>query len=321
MSFTSIRQVAVLGLGTMGHGIAQCFAQAGYQVRGFDEQAAARATAHDRIRRNLGDFVAADLIPARAVEETLARIQVVDSAKEAVADAHFVTEAVPEEIGLKQELFARLEGAVADSTILASNSSTFPISHSGVRLRRPERALVTHWFNPPHLVPTVEVVPGPRTNEETTRTTVALLRQLGKLAVRLNQELPGFLVNRVQVALIREVLDLLEKGVASAEDIDAAIRGSIGFRLAAQGPLEICDFGGLDIWSRVFANLVPHICSDAQLPAAGRRLVEAGHLGYKTGRGFHQYPPETADQKRSQRDLNFLALLKMLYHNQEKGNM
>lgn len=321
MKFSSVRRVAVLGLGTMGHGIAQCFAQAGYQVQGFDDQAAARATAVDRIRRNLEAFVAAGLMPGPAVPETLARIAICDSETAAVADVQFVTEAVLEELGLKQELFARLESEVAEDTILASNSSTFPISQSGSRLRRPERAVVTHWFNPPHLVPTVEVVPGPRTSEEVTQTSLALLRRLGKLAIRLNQELPGFLVNRVQVALIREVWDLLEKGVASAEDIDAAIRGSVGFRLAAQGPLEISDFGGLDIWSRVFANLAPLIRSSTDLPQTVKRLVEAGHQGHKTGRGFHLYPPATADLKRSQRDLNFLGLLKMLYHNQEKGKV
>lgn len=318
MTLDNIRQVAVLGLGTMGHGIAQCFALAGYRVRGFDDQPAMRATTHERIRRNLRDFAAAGLLSV-GEEEVLERIEVVDSEKAAVADAQFITEAVFEDLGLKQALLARLETLVADDAILASNSSTFPISQSGIKLQRPERAVVTHWFNPPHLVPTVEVVPGPRTREETTVVSLALLRKLGKLAVRLNQELPGFLVNRVQVALAREVWDLLEKGVASAEDIDAAIRGSIGFRLAAQGPLAISDFGGLDIWSRVFSNLAPHLCSDAQMPATIRRLVEAGHFGFKTGQGFHAWPPETADRQRSLRDQQFLALVKLFYPPGESG--
>src|SRR5204862_4183409 len=140
---------------------------------------------------------------------------------------------------------------------------------------------------PPHIVPTVEVVPGPRTEAAVTETTLALLRRLGKLAIPIRQELPGFLVNRVQIAVMRKVWDLLDRGVASAEDIDAAIRGSMGFRLAAIGPLEVNDFGGLDIQARVFRNLVPEIRSSTELPETIKQLVAAGHFGAKTGKGFH----------------------------------
>jgi 3-hydroxyacyl-CoA dehydrogenase len=314
----SINTVAVLGLGTMGHGIAQVFATAGCRVLGYDEHVGARESLHERVNQNLEDFVAAGLIRKRDIPAILKRIVVCDHEEDAVQDAQFVTEAVREDLEAKQELFARIEGMVSDKAILASNSSTFPISQSGARMKQPGRAIVTHWFNPPHIVPTVEVVPGKDTSEQTTRASLALLKRCGKQAIRINMELPGFLVNRIQVAVMREVWDLVDRGVASAEDIDAAVRGSMGFRLAAIGPLEVNDFGGLDIQARVFRNLVPEIRSSTELPETIKQLVAAGHFGAKTGKGFHSYTPKKLAAKRSQRDRQFLALLKLFYDRNTK---
>ena len=311
MSHNQITRVAVLGLGTMGHGIALSYARAGCQVVGFDSREDARQSLPARVRQVLRDFVDFELVRADEVEPILARISVLDDESLAVRDAEFVVEAISENLAEKQTLFERIESVVAPDTILASNSSTFPISQSGARLRRPERAVVTHWFNPPHIVPTVEVVPSSQTNEQTIAATIDLLRRAGKLAIRINQELPGFLVNRVQIAVMREVWDLLDRGVASAEDIDAAIRGSMGFRLAALGPLQIHDFGGLDIQTLVFRNLAPEIRSDTEIPATVQKLVDAGKLGFKTGAGFYEYP--NPDQTRSDRDRRYLQLLRLLH--------
>ena len=308
-----IQRVSVIGLGTMGHGIAQTFAMAGCDVTGFDEVAAARESVHDRVRQNLRDFVAAELFPADQIDATLRRIRVCDTQAEAIRDSQFVTEAMREDLSAKQELFQRIEPDVSDDTILASNSSTFPISQSGARLKRPERAVVTHWFNPPHIVPTVEVVGSPQTNEPTIQATLELLRRSGKLAIRINQELPGFLVNRVQIAVMREVWDLLDRGVASVEDIDAAIQGSMGFRLAALGPLRIHDFGGLDVQTAVYRNLTPEISSGTTVPPTVQRIVDEGHHGFKTGQGFYRYSPESAEQVRSERDQRYLSLLKLFH--------
>jgi 3-hydroxybutyryl-CoA dehydrogenase len=308
-----IRNITVLGLGAMGHGIVQSFAAAGFRVTGFDEQKAARDGLLKLIKRNLKDFVAAGLIRQSAVAPLLGRIEVCDSEAEAVRGAQFVTEAVREDLAVKQDLFARLEGLVPADTILASNSSTFTISQSAKKMRRPQRAIVTHWFNPPHIVPVVEVVPGPRTSKPVIDATLALLKKAGKEAVRIDKEIPGFIVNRVQVAVMREVWDLLDKGIASAETIDAAIRGSMGFRLAAIGPLEVYDFGGLDLQLRVFQNLVPEISSSLRAPGKIRRLVDAGHFGAKTGKGIYDYTPASLAARRSRRDQRILALLKMFY--------
>jgi 3-hydroxybutyryl-CoA dehydrogenase len=303
----------------MGHGIAQTFASAGYPVSCYDEEPAARASLQERVRANLCSFVEAGLIPQSHVEGILLRLAICKSEAEALADADFVTEAIIEDLAVKQELFARLETLVAPGTILASNSSTFPISQSAARMQRPKRALVTHWFNPPHLVPLVEVVPGPATHEETTQTTMALMKCIGKQPLWLRKELPGFLVNRIQVAIQREVWDLLDQGVASAAEIDEALCGSVGFRMAAVGPLEVHDFGGLDIQATVFRNLAPQIRSDSRIPAMVEALVHQGHLGVKTGKGFHEYPPERLVQRRTRRDALFLALVKLLHPPSQGG--
>lgn len=313
-----IRNIAVLGLGTMGHGIVQAFAAAGYRVRGFDALKSARDSMPGLVERNLKDFVAAGLARKSSIAPLLGRITVCDTEAEAVQGAHFVTEAVREDLPVKQKLFARLERLVAPDAIIASNSSTFPISQSAARMDRPQRAIVTHWFNPPHIVPVVEVVPGPRTSPAVTKATLALMGRIGKQAVRINRELPGFIVNRVQVAVMREVWDLLDRRVATPEAIDTAIRGTMGFRLAAIGPLEVNDFGGLDLHARVFRNLVGEICSGTRLPGVIARLVKAGHFGAKTGRGIYRYTPGSLSAKRSRRDRSFLALLKMFHSDGHK---
>lgn len=313
MQIEQIKKVAVLGLGTMGHGIAQTFATFGYQVSCYDALQAARDSLPARIRRNLDDAVDARIISPESVDPILGRIFVVDNEQGAVDGAQFITEAVREDLPVKQKLFRRIEPMVSPQAIIASNSSTFPISQTAAAMEHPQRSIVTHWFNPPHLVPTVEVVPGRQTSEQTVDICLSLLRRIGKLAVHVRRELPGFLVNRVQIAMLREVWDLYERGYASAEDIDAAICGSIGFRLAAIGPLEVSDFGGLDIHSTVYANLATEIRSDSKVPDMVQKLVDAGHMGHKSGQGFYKYTTEDAQQRRVQRDRRLLALAKVLY--------
>ena len=313
MSDSAKSVVTVLGLGTMGHGIVQAFASKGIRVHAYDELPQARGALLERVRNSLNEFARFGLFPADQVDAALARITVHDSLEAACRPATFVVEAIREDLSVKQALLAEIECHVGEDTILASNSSSFPISQSGLRLRRPQRALVTHWFNPPQIVPTVEIVPSPLTSEEVTQAALALHRHIGKLAIVVRRELAGFLVNRVQVAVMREVWDLLAKGVASPEDIDLAIRGSMGFRLAALGPLQIHDFGGLDIQAAVYRNLCPEICSSTELPEFMAKIVAEGHFGFKTGQGFYNYPAGQAGRILAERDERYLALLKLLY--------
>ena len=210
---STIRNIAVLGLGTMGHGIAQAFAVGGCRVSGYDLSEEVRGSVAGRIEHNLRTAAQAGFGEETAIAPALARFRVCETEAEAVQGAEFVVEAVAEDLEVKRQLFSRIESRVSAETILASNTSSFPISDIAADLIRPRRALITHWFNPPHIVPLVEVVPGEKTGAEAVEATLALLRQVEKSPVRLKKEVPGFLVNRIQIAMLREILDLLDRGV------------------------------------------------------------------------------------------------------------
>ena len=306
-------RIAVLGLGTMGHGIAQIFASTGHRVRCYDSAAQARETLQDRIRSNMEQKSRLSLSPDLEPEAVLDRIEIVSGLEPSVQGADFVVEAVREDLPAKKDLFKRLEDLVSEKTILASNTSTFPMTEMSRDLRHPQRTLVTHWFNPPHIIPLVEVVPGRKTNEETVRRTMDLLKRNGKLAVRLHKEVPGFLVNRIQAAVFREIWDLVEQGVATPEQVDQAVSSSMGLRLAAAGPFEIADFAGLDITGHVFGHLLKEISSSRSLPPAVDRLVKEGRYGVKSGQGIYDYTPERIEERQSRRDRLFLQLVDLLH--------
>ncbi|MAE62967.1 MAG: 3-hydroxyacyl-CoA dehydrogenase [Phycisphaeraceae bacterium] len=306
-----MNHVTVIGLGTMGHGIAQAFAACGCRVRTYDAETLVRESALDRIRTNLDAFQEAGLLDAPGAASILERIEIHDDEIDALKDAQFVTEAVVERLDVKQALFARIEGHVSDDCILTSNTSSFPMTQIGRDMRRPTRALNTHWFNPPHIVPLVEVVPGEHTEEPVVAATMDLLRRAGKTAIRLNREVPGFLVNRVQIAMLRELVDMIERGVASAEDIDEALRASIGFRMAAIGQLLVNDFAGLDVVLSVYRNLIQDMKSDREPHDLVKRLVADGDFGAKTGAGLFSYEDHSVEDTMAVRDRRYLELLKL----------
>ena len=313
----SIRNVAVLGLGTMGHGIAQIFAAAGCRVRGYDDVAEARATTLPRVRSNLEKMVAAGLFDAGDVAGTLERITVCDSEEDALQDADFLTEVIRENLVLKQTVFERIEASISTECVVASNTSSYPMSQMSIRMKHPERALNTHWFNPPHIIPLVEVVPGEKTAPETVDRTVQLLEGAGKLAVPLKKEIPGFLVNRVQMAMYRELLSMREQGIATTEQIDLAIRESVGIRLAALGPLAVLDYAGLDTNDEVMKVLAPDLADDVEFPPSVQELVRNGHYGAKAGKGLYEYAEGDVEQGIEERNRMYMAVLRTLKEERE----
>lgn len=228
----------------MGHGIAQVFAQKDYSVTLYDLNRTILERALLGIRSNLETFVEVGLKPKERVEKVLSNIRMSVDLKEAVEGAHFVIEAIPEDLILKMNLFEELDQYCSKEVILASNTSTLPISEIGKKTKEKERLVVAHWFNPPHIIPTVEVVRGETTSEEVFRTSYQLMEKIGKKPIKVSKEIPGFLINRIQTAMFREILSLLKQGVAEPEEIDIGVKGNFGLRLAVLGPLATMDMGG-----------------------------------------------------------------------------
>jgi 3-hydroxybutyryl-CoA dehydrogenase len=317
MNVNEIKKISVIGAGLMGHGIAQTFTMGGYPVALYDIGEDILETARSHIGKNLEKFYQAELIGKEDIEPALNRLTTTADLKEAVSDADFIVEAAPEDLALKQKLFPQIESFCKEDAVIASNTSSLTLTDIGKQVKNKKRLVITHWFNPPHLVPTVEVVKGAETSDETMEAAYSLLAKVKKVPVKINKDIPGFLVNRIQLAMAREILDLYEKGVASAEDIDKAVMGSIGFRLASIGPLLTMDLAGIKLWYRVAENLFPYIQSSTEPPKALQRLVAEGHDGIKSGKGFYDYSVQFSegdlDVAAQKRDREFLQRLKNLY--------
>jgi 3-hydroxyacyl-CoA dehydrogenase len=296
MNLNEIQTVAVIGSGIMGHGIAQSFIMNGYAVMLYDLNESILKTAEAHIKNSLELFRQADLIADADIEKAMKRLTLTADLKKAAQPANFIIEAIPEDLSLKQDIFCQIENLCDRNTIIASNTSSLRLTDIVVR--------------------------GAETSAEVLDVTYDLLAKIKKVPVKINKELPGFLVNRIQIALAREVLDLYEKGVASAADIDRAIMGSIGFRLASIGPLITMDLGGLNIWFKVFQNLLPEIQSATAPPVALQKLVKEGHEGIKSGMGFFDYGMDFSkgelEDTIKKRDQDFLHRLKNLYWNTEQ---
>jgi 3-hydroxybutyryl-CoA dehydrogenase len=277
-------RVSVVGAGLMGHGIAQVFALRGHPVRVFDPAAAMLETLNERIRANLADLGQ----DVSAAERVIATPMLAD----AVRDADVVIEAGPENLATKQRVFLDVEAAAPPGAILASNTSVIPITRIMAPLEHKSRALGTHWWNPPHLVPLVEVIRTEWTDSAVVARISELLRDAGKTPVTVHKDVPGFVGNRLQHALWREAIALVQNGVCDAETVDTVVKASFGRRLAVLGPLENADLVGTDLTLAIHETVLPDIdTTRGPLPYL-RRLVESGRLGMKSGEGFRRWTPE-----------------------------
>jgi 3-hydroxybutyryl-CoA dehydrogenase len=292
------QRIGVVGGGLMGHGIAYLFAAAGHPVGLFEPSPESRASLPARLRAIADLFGDAPAL--------LQRIQAHDALAPAVDGATVVFEAAPEKLPLKQQIFAELENLVAPDTILASNSSAIPSTEIGRHLAHRERVVGTHFWNPPHLVPLVEVIENEKTGEATVQRTIELLRDAGKTPVHVRRDVPGFVGNRLQHAMKREAIALVAAGVCDADTIDVVAREGFGARMAVLGPMEQTDLVGtnltLDIAEVLYADLDRTPGPHPYL----RALVKAGKLGMKTGEGLRQWTPERAETVRA-RLSRFLA--------------
>lgn len=295
----------------MGHSIALSAAWAGLNVKvvGVNEEDLNRA--NRGIQNKLSVLVENELIDQREAKTIDERITLLTSLKEGVEDATFIIEAIPEVLEMKRAFYQELEQLIGKDVIIASNTSGFTPTSLAEQALYPERFIVTHYWNPGHLMPLVEVIKGEHTIQETVDRTMEFMRRMHKHPIFINKEIPGFIGNRLQYALFREAQALLDQGVASKEDIDAAVIYSIGRRLPITGPLMTADMGGLDVFSAISNYLFEDLSTAEKSGGILTSLVEDGKLGDKSGEGFYQWDEETSKKINANREKTLIHFLKL----------
>jgi 3-hydroxybutyryl-CoA dehydrogenase len=308
----SVFPIAVIGAGTMGAGIAQIFAQAGHLVRLQARKRETLDAALRRIRVNQDELIRHDLLGDEDALAARGRIMVTQNLSDALTGAAFVSENIPERLDVKQPLFAELDRLAPPETILSTNTSSLPITQVARDTKYPERVVGFHWFNPPHLIPLVEVIRGDRTSDGTMDATYRLAQAIGKSPIRVQQDIPGFVGNRLQRALEREFFYLERIGACSGADLEVALKQGLGFRWSVVGPLEHADLAGVDTHAATVSLLFPLLSTDTTPPPLFADLVAKGRLGAKTGAGVYDYGPGDVERILARRNVMLIDFIKVL---------
>jgi len=308
----TVKTVAVIGAGTMGHGIAQAFALGGFQVLLVARHAETLDKALQRIRENLLTCLEYGIVEQAEADQVPSRIVCTSDTDEVARKSELIIETVPEDLAVKHELLRRLEQSAAADAVICSNSSSFRVADMAVALKIPKRFLGTHFWNPPHIMPMVEVVRGDQTSDAAIETTMQLLRAIGKHPALVKRDVPGFVGNRLQHALRREAIAIVADGIASPEDVDLIARLSFGLRMPVVGPLQTVDLGGLDLTLAIQSYLLPHLDRSTQPKPMVRDMVARGELGAKSGKGFFDWPTGKQAEVIRKRDRALLDILRVL---------
>lgn len=307
-----IHRISVLGAGTLGHTIANTFAMAGYHVKLYEPYARVRETVKDKMQEELEFLVREDYLKSEDVHKTLDRITLFADLKPAVEEAEYVIEAVPENLELKQKLFKQLDELCPPYTILASNTSSLKLGDMGALVSEARKAkmMISHWYNPGHLIPIAELSFFGNMSEEDFDEVYDLYIRAGKQPIKILKDITGMVANRLLHAQAREAFYLMEIGAASADDIDKALKFGPCFRNATTGMLEVADMGGLDIWCTAEDVLFAALCNADRASDALREHVEKGEFGIKTGKGFYEYSEERRLQAQEAFQKRLVAQLK-----------
>lgn len=305
------RNIAVVGSGYMGGGIAQVLALAGARVALADVSAEIAQSNYERLLKESDEFVAAGLFPANATDLLKENLWAAKDIEEAVADAEYIEEAVPEVLEIKHATLGRISAAARPDAIIGSNTSTISIAKLAEVVENPERFLGVHFSNPAPFIPGVEVIPHERTSEATVQAAREIVGETGKETATV-KDVTGFVLNRLQYALFHEAAQVVEEGIATAEDVDTLVRTTFGFRLPFFGPFAIADMAGLDVYAFCYKSLQTGFPERFATPRILQEKVDAGQLGTKTGSGFLDVPSERTAALVAYRNKAYVAMQKLI---------
>ena len=312
-----IRTVLLAGSGVMGVSFAQIFARNGYDVILYDISDQALERAENGLRSGLETQAEQGRIAAESVPEILNRIRLT-SDKSGFAKADFILEAIVEKMQIKHLFWEEVSALARPEAILATNTSGLSVTEIAQAVKDPARFAGMHWVNPPHLVPLVEVIAGEQSSEEVVDEIFALARHIGQKPVRVYKDPPGFILNRLQYAVIREACNCVQQGYASLEDVDNVMKYGLGMRYACIGPFETMDLGNLETFFNVSGYMMKSLCNDTGVPEILQKVYGEGKLGVKNGAGFYDYSGEKAEAAVKRRDTLFLKLAKCLFTDAEE---
>jgi 3-hydroxyacyl-CoA dehydrogenase len=310
MKVEDVKTVSIIGAGLMGHGIAQVFAQAGYNVLLRDIKQEFLSNAVSKMKENLQKLSAAGLVRKEEIDATISRVKTTLDMQEALTNSDFMIEAATENIDLKKQIFREASKFAPERAVLATNTSGLPILDVAGVTNRPGKVIGTHFWNPPYLLRAVEVVKAAGTTDETVKVTCDLLTKVGKKPVVVKKDIPGQIGIRILYAMLREAMSLVEKGVASPEDIDTVVKEALGTRLSVVGVLELADLSGVDLVLMVSKRLFKDLDNSPEPSKFLTDMVADGHTGVKSSKGFYSWTPQSVASIVKKRDEHLLGLLK-----------
>lgn len=304
-----VTTAAVIGAGMMGPGIALTLALGDVRTTILSRSAETAALGLEAARERARFLAANQLIDSTQASRAIDLLHCSAAFDENVSASDLVVESIPEDLAFKQALFQRMDAIAKPQAILASNTSGLSITAIASLCQRPERVLTTHFWNPPHLIPLVEIVKGEKTSPEVTRQVRDLLAACGKIPVIVKKDRPGQLGNRLQMALVREAANIIAEGIATADDIDTVVKNGLGLRMPAYGILEHMDVAGLGLALSVAEYVSQDLYNEPRAPEYFRELVRQGHLGAKTGKGFYDWSTKSEDAVKAGRDAFLIEAL------------
>ncbi|MDW7668908.1 MAG: 3-hydroxyacyl-CoA dehydrogenase family protein [Bacillota bacterium] len=307
----NIKNISIAGAGIMGASFAQIFGQYGYNVTLYDISEKSISKAKELIKMNQKNSISENVITREESEKAISNIEYTLDA-DSFKEADFVIEAIAEKMDIKHKFWEKISNIVSEETVLTTNTSGLSINKISEAINKPDRFCGMHWVNPPHIVPLVEIIAGGNTKQETLDTVNQIALSIERKPVMVKKDASGFVLNRLQYALLREAFYIVENDIASVEDVDKVMKYGLGRRYACIGPFETVDFGGIDIFYTIGSYMFKELSNSQEVSNILKELYEEGNYGVKSGKGFYDYSGDKGEKAIEKRDKDFIKVAKSL---------